>query len=33
MGGEAEGAWSVKYESIELWCSQQAIILNSNAAK
>ena len=32
-GGRGEDAWSVKYESIELWCSQQAIIINSNASK
>ena len=32
-GGRREDAWSVKYESIELWCSQQAIIINSNASK
>ena len=30
-GGQGEDAWSVKYESIELWCSQQAVITNSNA--
>ena len=33
MEAEREDAWSVKYESIELWCSQQAIIINSNASK
>ena len=31
-GRQGEDAWSVKYESIELWCSQ-TIIINSNTSK
>ena len=28
-GGRGEDAWSVKCESIELWCSQRTIAINS----
>ena len=32
-GRRGEDTWSVKYESIELSCSQRTIIINSNASK
>ena len=32
IGWEGEDAWSVKYGTIELWCSQRTIIINSNAS-